>query len=148
MLWTNGSNQTESFHSMSCFWLKYMFELKTYRGVIFHDAREWCKIWRKSDLWFGKWHEEFGKFSPEHTKVSKLGLLLGPFIQSRKCMSLKFTGELCVMTMRNDAKFEEDLTCQFKIDMRIWRILTRPLQNLKNLHFNGLLLTKVYNVWA
>ena len=33
-------------------------------------------------------------------------------------MSLKFVGELCVMAMKNDAKFEEDLTCQFKIDMR------------------------------
>ena len=32
-------------------------------------------------------------------------------------MSLKFTGELCVIRMKNDAKFEEDLTCQFKIDM-------------------------------
>ena len=32
-------------------------------------------------------------------------------------MSLTFTGELCVMTMKNDAKFEEELTCQFKIDM-------------------------------
>ena len=33
-------------------------------------------------------------------------------------MSLKFTGELCVMTMKNDARFEEELTCQFNIDMR------------------------------
>ena len=33
-------------------------------------------------------------------------------------MSLKFTGELCVITMDNDAKIEEELTCQFKIDMR------------------------------
>ena len=33
-------------------------------------------------------------------------------------MSLKFTGELCVMTMKNDAKLEEKLPCQFKIDMR------------------------------
>ena len=33
-------------------------------------------------------------------------------------MSLKFTGELCVMTMKNDAKIEEEITCQFKIDMR------------------------------
>ena len=56
-----------------------------------HDASE-GEIWRKSDLWFGKWHEEFGKLSPEHTKVSKLGLLLGPFIQSRKCMSLNLQG--------------------------------------------------------
>ena len=33
-------------------------------------------------------------------------------------MSLEFTEELCVMTMKNDAKFEEELTYYFKIDMR------------------------------
>ena len=33
-------------------------------------------------------------------------------------MSLKFTGEYCVMTIKNDAKFEEELTRQLKIDMR------------------------------
>ena len=32
-------------------------------------------------------------------------------------MSLKLTEELCVMIMKNDAKFEEELTCHFKIDM-------------------------------
>ena len=31
-----------------------MFDLKKYRGVIFHDTREWCKIWRKTDSQFGK----------------------------------------------------------------------------------------------
>ena len=70
-------------------------------------------------------------------------------------MSLKFTGELCVMAMKNDSKLEEELTCYFKIDMRNLRILTRALENLKKLHFKenlkklpfkGLLLTKVYNV--
>ena len=29
----------------------------------------------------------------------------GPFMQSRKCMSLKFTEELCIMTMKSDTKF-------------------------------------------
>ena len=33
-------------------------------------------------------------------------------------MSLRIAGELCVMTMTNDAYFEEELTCQFKIHMR------------------------------
>ena len=33
-------------------------------------------------------------------------------------MSLKFTEELFVMRMKSDAKFEEDWTCQFKIDMK------------------------------
>ena len=83
-----------------------------------HDTEEWCKIWRKTDLWFRKLHEEFGKFLPEHLKVSKLGLWWDPYIQGRKFMSLKFTEELCVMTMKNDAKFEEELTCRFKIEMR------------------------------
>ena len=72
----------------------------------------------KKNLWFGKRHEEFGKFSPEHSKDSILGLWLDPFIQSRKCMSLKFAEELCVMTIKNDAKFGEELTCSFKIDTR------------------------------
>ena len=27
------------------------FNLKKYRGVILHKAEEWCKIWRKIDMW-------------------------------------------------------------------------------------------------
>ena len=34
-------------------------------------------------------------------------------------MSLKFTVELYIITMKNDAKFEEELTCRFKIDTKI-----------------------------
>ena len=33
-------------------------------------------------------------------------------------MSLKFTGQLCVMTMKNDTKFENELISQFQTDMR------------------------------
>ena len=33
-------------------------------------------------------------------------------------MSLKFSEEYCVMAMKNDAKFEEKLTCRLKTDMR------------------------------
>ena len=83
-----------------------MFEPKKYRGVIFHDTKEWRKVWRKTELWFEKWYEKFGKFPPADLKVSKLEIWWNPFVQSRKCMSFKFTKELCVMTMRNDAKFE------------------------------------------
>ena len=50
--------------------------------------------------------------------MSKLELLWDPFVQSRKGMTLKFTDELYVMTMKNNAKFEEELTFHFKIDMR------------------------------
>ena len=33
-------------------------------------------------------------------------------------MSLNFTWNFSAMTMKNDAKFEEELTYQFKINMR------------------------------
>ena len=33
-------------------------------------------------------------------------------------MNLKFLGEFCVMTIKSDAKSEEELTGQFKIDIR------------------------------
>ena len=33
-------------------------------------------------------------------------------------MSRKFTEELCDMKIKNDAKFEVELTCCFKIEMR------------------------------
>ena len=46
---------------------------------------EWCKIWRKTHLWFGKWTEEFGRFSGEYLKVSKWELWWHSFDQSRKC---------------------------------------------------------------
>ena len=49
----------------------------------------------------------------------KIGTFMDPFIRSRKCMSLKFTEELCVMAMKNYAKFEEELTRRFKIDTKI-----------------------------
>ena len=58
------------------------------------------------------------KFSPEHLKVSKLGLSWDLLIQNREGMGLKSTEELCAMTMKNDSKFEEKLTCHFKIGIR------------------------------
>ena len=69
--------------------------------------------------WLGKLHEEFGKVSTVHSKMSKLRLQQDPFVQSRKCMSLEFTEDLCVMTMKNDTKLEEKLTCTLKIDIGI-----------------------------
>ena len=59
------------------------------------------------------------------------------FVQSWKCMSLKFIGELCVMAVKNDAKIEEDSTCQFKIDIR----------NLRNFDPSTRKSQKVFIVW-
>ena len=50
------------------------------------------------------------------------------------------------LTMKKRAKLKEELTCRFKIDIRTLMNLNRTLEDLKNLHFNGLSLTKAYNV--
>ena len=71
----------------------------------------------KTDLWFRKWHEEYGSFTRALESL-KIGILMGSFNPKQKKYELKSTGELCVMTMKNDAKFEEELTCHFKIDKR------------------------------
>ena len=95
-----------------------------------HYTEKWSKIWRKTD--FGLENDmNFFKFLAQHLKISKLGLSWDPFIQGRTCMSLKFTEELCAMTMKNDAIFEEELTCSFKIAKGIWQILTWALKSQK-----------------
>ena len=69
-------------------------------------------------LWLEKCYEEYRKFSPEHLKDWKLGFWWDTLIQSWKSMSLKSTEELPVITMKNDAKFGEELTCHFKVDVK------------------------------
>ena len=46
------------------------------------------------------------------------------------------------MTLKNYERSEEELTSRFKIDISNLTNLTRALESLKNLYFNGLLLTK------
>ena len=62
----------------------------------------------------------------------KIGTLMASFCLKLKMYELKRTEELCVMTMNNDAKIEEELTCQFKVDMRnlmSFDLSTRKSQN-------------------
>ena len=49
-------------------------------------------------------------------------------------MTLKFTDESCVMTMKNDTNIEEELTC-FKIGMRNLRNFEPSTQKSKTFAF-------------
>ena len=57
------------------------YELKIYRGVVFHGNEEWCKIWRGTNLPVQNWHEEFDDLWPEQTKISKICALMVCFWQ-------------------------------------------------------------------
>ena len=84
---------------MGCFWPKYIMyimSLKKYRGVIFDCTEDWCKIWRKTGLYFLKWLEEFGKFSPKHVRKSKNWTFTGSFYPKQKMYELKiYRGVMC-----------------------------------------------------
>ena len=59
-------------------------------------------------------------------------------------MTLKFTEELCVMTMKNNTKIELELTCRFKIDMKNFTNFDPSTkESLKKVCFNWLLVAKV-----
>ena len=122
---------------MGSFWTKYiLYEPKKYRGDIFYETKEGCKIWKGIDFSFENWQKEFGKFWREHLKMSKLELWWDPFVQSAKCMSLKFTEELRVMIRKNDTKNEEELTCRFKIHIRNFTNLDQSTQKSKKCVFS------------
>ena len=52
------------------------------------------------------------------------------------------------MTLKNDKKCEKELKCRFKIDIQNLTNFDLSTGKSQNSHFNGLLLTKVYNIWA
>ena len=117
---------------------------KKYREVIFDCTADWCKIWRKTGLYFLKWHEEFDKFSPKHVQKSKnwdfYWVLLSK-IENVWAQNLQGSYVLPEWRMRQN--LNRTWLVNSKLIWGIWRILTRALENLKNLNFNELLLTKV-----
>ena len=88
--WPENLKVSKIFMLMGSFWAKYiLFELKKYRGVIFHETEEGHNIWREIDLSFQNWHKEFDKFWPQHLKVSKIFALMGFFWAKYILLKLK-----------------------------------------------------------
>ena len=58
------------------------YDLKIYRGVMCGDDEEWCKIWKGIDLSFQNWHEEYDKFKPKYSIVSRV---LNGFLLTKVC---------------------------------------------------------------
>ena len=117
LTWGTSQILTQAFESLKTLSFNWLLVTKVYIVWATQVQRSYlsCTFWRKTDLWF-----EIDNLANFHqsTWVSKLGLWWDPFVLSRKGMTLKFTEELCIMAMQNIAKFEEELICHFKTDMR------------------------------
>ena len=88
--WPEHSKVSKIFTLMGSFWAEYiLFELKKYRGVIFHETEKGYKIWRGIDLSFQNWHKAFDKFWPEKSKFSKIFALVHSFSANYILLELK-----------------------------------------------------------
>ena len=123
---------------MASFCLKLnMHELKNYRSVMCHDNEEWCKNWRRIDLSVQNWHEEFDKFWPEHSKISKICTLMDCFWPKYIMFELKKYRGVMFDGTEYWWKIEAKLNCAFKNNMR-------NLANVCQSTFKGL---KIGTLW-
>ena len=84
--WPKHSKISTIFALMSCFWPNNIrFELKKYRGIMFECTKDWCKIWRKTNLYFLKWQKNLANF---HQSTFQ-SLNIGTFIGSIKCKKVR-----------------------------------------------------------
>ena len=108
-----------------------MYELKIYRGVIIcHDNEEWCKIWRGI--------ENLKHFDFHGLFLSRVYIVWAKKVQ-RSYLSWHW---------RVIQNLERNQLVISKLTRGIWHSLTWALGGLKSFPFNGLLLSKVYIVWA
>ena len=149
-LWLERLKVSKIFILMGSFWAKYiLFELKKYRRIIFHETEEGYKTCRGINLLFRNLHKKFDKFWSEHLEVSKIFALMGFFWAKYILFGLK--------------KYRGVIFHKTEEWYKIWRRIDLPFKNwhkefdkfwqkhsksLKNFHFKGLLLSKVYIVWA
>ena len=79
-IWVEHSKASKIFILMGSSWAKYiLLELKKFRGIIFHETEVGYTIWRGINLSFQNWHKEFDKTWVDHSKVSKILILMGSF---------------------------------------------------------------------
>ena len=114
--WPKHLKVSKIFILMYSFWAKYiLFELKKYRGIIFHETEEGYKIWRGIDLSFKNWHKNFDKFWSERSKVSKVFNLIDSFWAKYILFELR--------------KYREVIFHETEEGYKIWGGIVLPFQN-------------------
>ena len=115
-----------------------------------HNNEEWHKKWRGIDLSVQKWHGEFNRFWPKHSKISKNlhfnGLLL---TKVYSVWAKKEYRGVTFMTLNTGTKLEGKMACAFKNDIRNWANFHQSkFGKSKNWNFDGVLLSKAENACA
>ena len=73
-----------------------IFELKIYRGVIFHDTEQWCKIWINPNLVVSRMAWGIGWTFIRALRSPKNCTLMGSFCQKNIMFQIEnFRGVMC-----------------------------------------------------
>ena len=73
--WPEHSKVSNIFTLLGYFWAKYiLFEIKKYRGVIFHETEEEYKIWRESTCRFKVDIRNLTNFDPSTRNIQRFPL--------------------------------------------------------------------------
>ena len=107
-----------------------LFELKNYRGIIFHETEEGYKIWSGIDLLFQNWHK-FDKFWPEHSKVLRIFILIGSFWAKFMLFELKKVQRSYLHDIEEWCKIGKEIDLLLGKWWRILQIFTRALKSVK-----------------
>ena len=121
--------------------------MKKYRRVTSHDTGEWCKVWGKTGSWFQKWHDvNLVNFNASSIRSENLHFDVLLFSIVFKVSAKKSAEELSLMILEKDPNFVKNSFC-LKNDMRNLMSFNWSSEKSENLHFDGIFLSKVCNVW-
>ena len=81
-----------------------------------------------------------------HVKFHQICTLIGSFCRKYIKFQLKSTEDLCLKTLKSDAKFEDKLNCGLENDMGNLAKFYQSTRKSQNWDFDGILISKLENV--
>ena len=121
------------------------FEWKTTEDLSTIALKSDAKFKRKTDLWSQIWHEEFGEFFPNYSKVGKFysdGLFLSKIyeVSAKKSQRSYLSWHWTVMRNLKNPEFVVS-----EMAWRIgWTFIIRPSKSLKNVHWWALFVQSIH----
>ena len=130
--WPKRSKISKIFSLMCWFWPKYIMlqPKKVQSSYVWLHSQGWHKVWRKTGLCFRKL--SWGIWQILNRALESLQI--GTLVASWWAWNLK--GSYVSWQWKMMQKLKRNWLVSSKLTWRIWQILTRALENLKNLHFN------------
>ena len=106
-------------------------------ALLFSFMRDFCSVLLSETLY------DLDKRNPNCSHEISQNLYLHRLFQVKKSIE-----ELCFMTLKSDAKFEEKLTCGLENDTRNIVNFHQSTWKSHNWDFDGILYPEVENLWA